>query len=147
MPHNRRSVIDAGSNMDSGMRFCGGFELKTREGEAMNGAPLGNENEDHTVIHCRDISDVKAKLDEMSETLNTLAVQEQKISNLFESINNIRRDLTSTTDRVAKLQTDHDRCHISTVSADMAWVKWFVMGNTMTNLALVLGLVTHYIKN
>lgn len=113
----------------------------------MNGAPPRERDEDHTVIHCRDISEVKVKLDEMSETLNTLAVQEQKISNLFESINNLRRDLTSATDRVAKLQTDHDRCQISTVAADMAWVKWFVMGNTMTNLALVLGLVTHYLKN
>ena len=101
---------------------------------------------DHIVRHCSDIKEVKAKVEEISDTLNKLAVQEQKLVTLFESVNALRKQLDAANERISRLQQDHDRCQIRTVATDMAWVKWFVMGNTIATLGMVMGMLAHYLK-
>jgi outer membrane murein-binding lipoprotein Lpp len=103
-------------------------------------------NGDHTVRHCTDIKEVKAKVEEISDTLNKLAVQEQKLATLFESVNALRKQLDAANERLSRLQQEHDRCQIGAVATDMVWVKWFVMGNTIATLGMVMGMLAHYIK-
>jgi hypothetical protein len=109
--------------------------------------PGGEVEEDHTVIHCQDIREVKAKLDDVAETLNSLAVQEQKIATILESILSIRKEQADTNARLTKLQSDHDRCQISAAIADISWLKWFVMGNTIALLGMVIGLITKLLQH
>lgn len=106
----------------------------------------GETAEDHMIHHCRDISQVKARLEEVYETLNKLAVQEQKIQTLYECINSLHKAHATIEDRVNRLQQDHDRCQIGSVSTDLSWIKWFVMGNTIALLGTVMTILAHYIK-
>lgn len=93
-----------------------------------------------------DIQEIKVDLRGISETLQALAVQEQRINALAEGVVQVRGDITSLYSWITKLQQDHDRCAIGTVSAHLGWIKWFVMGNTMANLAMLIGLVAHFLK-
>jgi hypothetical protein len=112
--------------------------------QAANSDPQGTEAEG--VKMREDIKEIRSELRAISETLQQLAVQEQKITTLFEAHAAVRNEMSTLTSKVAQLQQDHDRCQIGAVVTDVAWVKWFVMGNTVANLALLLGIVAHYIK-
>jgi hypothetical protein len=110
-----------------------------------NGDP--ERESDHNLHQCRDIVAVKARLEDISETLNALAVQEQKILTLHAALENSRAEMQRMQGRFDSLQTSHDRCTIGAVSADLAWIKWFVMGNTMALLGMVVTLIAKLLQH
>lgn len=65
---------------------------------------------------------------------------------MADNIIEIETKIEGVKSKFSELKQSHDRCSIEAVKTDLGWVKWFVMGNTASNVAMIFGTIFRALK-
>ena len=115
-------------------------------GEALNRIAIQEERLNHLD---KSLGFAWERISELAKSTAGLQQGQDKFSGFVQAI---ERSIDSIVKMVEGLQKDHsalqqahDRCQINTIGTEIAWMKWFVMGNCMASIAMFLGLVGKYL--